>query len=198
MRPLTLHRGTPHEILPFEVGWLHSYYYLLPRVANESLTPERALRRRLKRLPHQGRLRPRVGSSRYGRNGFDENGRAHVAEMRAPLEKAVALRPDFFGSNALLGATLYTLKDDEPAYRFLDHAHQLNPRDTDTEELLFKVSVALAKKRFMKKEYTDCLNYLRKGAQLRPEDVEVHLRMAQVYGLLGWRTESDRENREAA
>jgi len=35
------------------------------------------------------------------------------AEARAALEQAVALRPDFFGSNGLLGATLYALGEDD-------------------------------------------------------------------------------------
>jgi tetratricopeptide (TPR) repeat protein len=67
-------------------------------------------------------------------------------EVRAPLEKAVALRPDFFGSNALLGAVLYALKDDEAAYRVLDHAHRLDPKDADTAKLWQQVAGILAQK----------------------------------------------------
>jgi tetratricopeptide (TPR) repeat protein len=119
------------------------------------------------------------------------------AQARAPLEKAVALRPDFFGSNALLGASLFALKEDEPAYRVLDHAHQLNPGDTDTAGLLYKVAVLLAQKSFSKKNYAECLDYLKKAAQLRPEDAAIHRRLADLHGLLGQRTEAEREDHEA-
>jgi tetratricopeptide (TPR) repeat protein len=118
-------------------------------------------------------------------------------EARGPLEKAVALRPDFFGSNALLGATLYALKEDELAYEALDHAHQLSPADADTTGLLYKVLVLRAQKTFLKKEYVECLGYLQKAAQLRPDDAEIHRRLAQVYGLLGQRTQAEREDQEA-
>jgi tetratricopeptide (TPR) repeat protein len=119
------------------------------------------------------------------------------AEARGSLEKAVALRPDFFGSNAVLGATLYALKEDELAYGVLDHAHQLSPADADTTGLLYKASVLLAQKAFLKKEYLECLGYLQKAAQLRPDDAGIHRRLAQVYGLLGQRTQAEREDQEA-
>ncbi len=119
------------------------------------------------------------------------------AEARALLQKAVELRPDFFGSNALLGATLYALKSDEPAYRILDHAHQLNPQDADTAGLLFKLATLLAEARCAKKEYAECLTYLRKAAALRPADAEVHRRLSNVYSSLGRPAEAARENQEA-
>lgn len=119
------------------------------------------------------------------------------AEARGPLQKAVAMRPDFFGSNALLGASLYALQEDDAAYRTLTHAHQLNPQDEDTSALLFKEAVILAQKRFLSKLYSDCLRYLQEAARLRPEDSEVHQRMAEVYRVLGKQSESEREKREA-
>lgn len=119
------------------------------------------------------------------------------ADARGPLEKAVAIRPDYFGSNALLGATLYALKDDEAAYRVLEHAYLLNPQDADTSGLLFKVAIVLAQKRYVKKQYAGCLGYLQAAARLRPDDPEVHQRMAEVYDLLGQRDRAEREKREA-
>lgn len=95
------------------------------------------------------------------------------ANARAPLEKAVALRPDFFGSNAVLGATLYALKDDEAAYRALDHAHQLNPPDQDTADLLFKVALFAGQKHLAAGDVASGKPYLRKAAELHPQDIEV-------------------------
>jgi tetratricopeptide (TPR) repeat protein len=106
------------------------------------------------------------------------------AEARRPLMKAVDLRPDFFGSNALLGATLFTVKEDEAAYPALDHAYQLNPEDADTASLLFKVSVILAYKRWSKKEYKECLDFLLKANLLKPGDAEVQRRLAEVRALV--------------
>ena len=60
-------------------------------------------------------------------------------EARAPLQKAVALRPEFYGSVVLLGATLYMLGDDAAALPVLEHAHQLNPGDAQTAEVLTKL-----------------------------------------------------------
>jgi tetratricopeptide (TPR) repeat protein len=120
------------------------------------------------------------------------------AEARGPLEKAVGLRPDFFGSNALLGATLFALSDDEAAYRALDHAHRLNPLDADSADLLFRSASLLAQGRMLKKDYRASLGYLRRAAELRPQDAATHRRMAEVYRLAGDQTQSERETREAA
>ena len=60
-------------------------------------------------------------------------------EARAPLEKAVALRPNFYGSVVLLGATLYMLGEDDAALPVLERAHRLNPADTETAAALEKL-----------------------------------------------------------
>jgi tetratricopeptide (TPR) repeat protein len=60
-------------------------------------------------------------------------------EARAPLERAVALRPEYYGSVVLLGATLYMLGDDDAALPVLERAHRLNPTDTQTEAILEKL-----------------------------------------------------------
>jgi tetratricopeptide (TPR) repeat protein len=119
------------------------------------------------------------------------------AEARAPLERAAALRPGFFGSNALLGATLYALREDEAAYRVLEHAHQLNPQDDDTATLLYKTALLLAKNRYAKRQNAECLGYLRKAAELRPDDAETHRRLAQVYAILGQPNQAEQEKRLA-
>ena len=119
-------------------------------------------------------------------------------EARAPLEKAVELRPDFFGSSALLGATLFTLGEYELSYAALHHANRLDPRDQDTAGLLFSDAMVLAQSEFKQKEYEKCLAHLKAAAELRSDDPEIHLRLADVYGLLGRQAEADREREDAA
>jgi Tfp pilus assembly protein PilF len=67
-------------------------------------------------------------------------------EARDPLQKAVALRPNAYGSVVMLGATLYMLGDDEAALPVLEHAHQLNPSDAQTNQVLKKLRSERAKK----------------------------------------------------
>ena len=119
-------------------------------------------------------------------------------EARAPLQKAVELRPDFFGSSALLGATLFTLGEYELSYAALIHAHQLDPHDQDTAVLLFNDAMLLAQSEFKQKQYEKCLAHLKAAAELRSDDPEIHLRLADVYGLLGRQAEADRERENAA
>jgi tetratricopeptide (TPR) repeat protein len=121
-------------------------------------------------------------------------------EARAPLERAVALRPDFFDSNALLGATLFLLKDDLKAYSVLHHAHALNPEDRDTAELLFKLASILAARDFGAENYPDAAKYLLEAESLRPQDPEVHARLADLYSRTGdpIRAESERQTAEKA
>jgi protein O-GlcNAc transferase len=107
------------------------------------------------------------------------------ADARQPLERAVALRPDFFDSSALLGATLFILGQDSDAYRVLDHTHRLNPEDRDSAELLFKTAMILGAKSYANKQYSEALKYVRAAKDLRPQDPQVHARLAELYDLMG-------------
>jgi tetratricopeptide (TPR) repeat protein len=111
-------------------------------------------------------------------------------EAKKPLERAVALRPGFFGSNALLGATLYLLHDDEAAFPILVRAHQLQPEDRESADLLFKVVLSLALTRYEKRAYAQSLHYLLKASELRPDSPIVQARMAEVRRLLDARPET--------
>jgi len=120
------------------------------------------------------------------------------AEARGPLERAVALRPDFFDSDALLGATLFMLGQDPEAYRVLDHAHRLNPEDRDSAELLFKTAMMLGAKSHANKQYSEALKYLRAAEDLRPQDPQVHARLAELYDLMGNPQQAQLERQSAA
>jgi hypothetical protein len=78
-----------------------------------------------------------------------------------------------------LGATLYSLKDDEGAYRVLDFAHQLKPDDADAAELLFRVSLILANKSAAA-DPASALKFLEKAAALRPGNPELARRIAEI------------------
>ncbi|MFN7998075.1 MAG: tetratricopeptide repeat protein [Bryobacteraceae bacterium] len=91
------------------------------------------------------------------------------------LERAVAERPDYFGSNALLGAALFMLKRDERAHDILSHAHQLNPSDPDTRQLLFQEATLLGARSYASQEYAKAKRYFEEAAALRPEDAQARL-----------------------
>ena len=118
-------------------------------------------------------------------------------EALKPLERAVGLRPDFFDSNALLGGTLFMVGQDSEAYRVLDHAHRLNPEDRDSAELLFKTAMILGAKSHANKQYSEALKYLRAAEDLRPEDPQVHVRLAELYDLMGDPQQAQLERRGA-
>jgi Flp pilus assembly protein TadD len=79
----------------------------------------------------------------------------------------------------------------------LRHAHQLDPQDQDTANLLFSDAIVLAQSEFKQKQYERCLVYLQVAAELRSADPDVHWRLAAVYRLLGRGAEADREREDA-
>ncbi len=101
-------------------------------------------------------------------------------EAREPLEKAVALRRDFFGSNALLGAVLFTLGDDQRAYEVLDHAHRLNPADADTTRLHGQVARILGRNAFRAGNYAASVKYLRQAADAAPGDPAIQRELSEA------------------
>ena len=71
--------------------------------------------------------------------------RHHSKDRDEVYRKAVALRPEFYGSVVLLGATLYMLGDDDAALPVLERAHRLNPADAQTAAVLEKLRVGRKK-----------------------------------------------------
>jgi len=118
-------------------------------------------------------------------------------EARAPLEKAVDEWPDLFELNALYGAVLFKLGEELPAYRILNRAHDLSPRDPETTGLLYELALVLAEKSQASKQYATSLQYLAEAAKLRPGDPEPHRRRAEVYNLTGQQAQAAEERREA-
>lgn len=119
------------------------------------------------------------------------------AKARAPLEDALQRWSDLFQLNALYGAVLVKLGEDASAYRSLNRAHELNPQDSGTVDLLYRTSLQLAQKSQQARNYSDSLHYLQEAAQLRPEQAEPHRRMAEIYSLTAHAAEATAEEQKA-
>jgi tetratricopeptide (TPR) repeat protein len=150
-------------------------------------------------------LEPLIAASKLDSDSFEifhNLGVSHFRlkmyeNARLALERAVRLRPDFFGSNALLGAVLFTLKDDAAAYQVLSHAHALDPSNADVADLLFKTSLSLAGQSFTARDYSKATGYLRAATDLRPTDAALHRKLADLYVLTGETALSATETKRA-
>lgn len=118
-------------------------------------------------------------------------------EARAPLADVLKRWPDLFQLNALYGAVLLKLGEDLPAYQALRHAHQLNPQDSVTADLLYVTTLGLASKSQGAREYAESLRYLEDASELRPQEPEPHRRMAEIYKLTGRPAQAAAEQKEA-
>jgi regulator of sirC expression with transglutaminase-like and TPR domain len=79
----------------------------------------------------------------------------------------------------------------------LHHAQQLNPQDPGTTDLLYKISLILAREDQSARQYPSSLHYLEEAARLRPQEPEPHRSMAEIYTLTDHPTEASAEQREA-
>jgi tetratricopeptide (TPR) repeat protein len=118
-------------------------------------------------------------------------------QARAPLAKVIERWPDIFQLNALYGAVLAKLGEDVPAYQTLQHAHQLNPQDSQTTDLLYKIALTLARKSQSGRQYSNSLHYLEEAVKLRPQDPEPHRNLAEIYTLMDHHGEATAERQEA-
>ena len=147
------------------------------------------LRRAAELAPQSPQMQYNLALAYYQLNQFEQ--------ARAPLATALQRWPDLFQLNALYGAVLMKLGEDTPAYQALHHAHQLNPQDSPTSDLLYVTAFGLAQKSQAAKQYSDSLRYLEEAARLRPHEAEPHRRMAEIYTLTGRPAEATAEQREA-
>ncbi len=126
---------------------------------------------------------------------------------RAPLASTLKRWPDLFQLNALYGAVLAKLGEDLPAYQALHHAHQLNPQDSGTTDLLYVSALNLAKKKLAERGagaksqsaglYSASVRWLSEAAKLRPQEPEPHHLLAQIYTLTGRAAQAQAEQQEA-
>ena len=154
------------------------------------------LERALKPLRRAAELAPQSPQMQYNL-AYAHYQLNQLEEARAPLASAIQRWPDLFPLNALYGAVLLKLGQERTAYEALRHAHQLNAQDPATADLLHTVTNSLASKSQAAREYSDSLRYYDEAARLRPEDPEVHRRMAEIYIALGRPAQAKAEQQKA-
>jgi protein O-GlcNAc transferase len=118
------------------------------------------------------------------------------AEARAPLAKAIERWPDLFPLNFLYGAVLLKLGEDLLAHQALEHAHQLNPQDTGTTDLLYTAALELGAKSQKTGQYDDALRSFQEAAKLLPQEPGPHRHMAEVYQLTGQAAQARAEQQQ--
>ena len=101
-------------------------------------------------------------------------------EARAPIALAVERWPDLFQLNFLYGAVLLKLGKLGDAWPVSNRAHQLNPQDARTTELLYRATLSLARSGLADRAYAEALRYFDEAAKLHPEDPEPRRGKAEV------------------
>ena len=139
--------------------------------------------------PQSAQTQYNLALTYYQRNEFQK--------AREPLDQALKRWPDLFPLNALSGEVLLKLGKDAAADQALRHAHELNPGDTGTADLLYTTTLRLARRSQEEKEYSQSLVYLQEAAGLRPQDPEPHRRMAEIYTLTAHAAQASAEQQEA-
>ncbi|MGA3023361.1 MAG: tetratricopeptide repeat protein [Bryobacteraceae bacterium] len=147
------------------------------------------LRRAASVAPQAPQMQYNLAFTYYRLNRFEE--------ARTPIAAAVQRWPDVFQLNALYGAVLSRLGEDLAAYQALSRAHQLNPQDAGTADLLFATALRLARKSLIAQQYSDSLRYFEEAANLRPADPEPHRGEAEVYDVAGRHDEAAAERQQA-
>jgi tetratricopeptide (TPR) repeat protein len=116
---------------------------------------------------------------------------------RAPLAQALKRWPDLFPLNALYGAVLVKLEKYDLGYDELLHAHQLNPQDSSTTDLLYSTTLKLGGKKQTARQYDGALRYFEEAVKLRPEEPEPHRQLAEIYSHTGKTEQAATERQEA-
>jgi tetratricopeptide (TPR) repeat protein len=133
----------------------------------------KSLRRAAELAPQSPQMQYNLALTYYQLNQFEQ--------AREPLALALKRWPDLFQLNALYGAVLAKLGENLPAYQALQHAHQLNPQDPGTGDLLYLTTVGVAQASKKAGHYADALHYLDEASSLRPQEPEPHRLMAEIY-----------------
>jgi len=147
------------------------------------------LRRAAELAPESPQMQYNLALTYYQLNRFEE--------ARRPLANTIQRWPDVFQLNALYGAVLSNLGEDLAAYQALRHAHQLNPQESSTVDLLYIATLGLARKSQAARQYSDSLRYFGEAEKLHPQDPEPHQRMAEIYTLTGRPAQAMAEKRKA-
>src|ERR1039458_9960765 len=95
-------------------------------------------------------------------------------ETIVPLREAVKLRPEFFGSNALLGASYLAVGEADRALRPLRQAHALNPDDGEVVHLLYSAATRMATNLINQQKLSEGVAVLQEAVTLSPDQPEAH------------------------
>ena len=120
-----------------------------------------------------------------------------LEDAKRVLTDPVQHWPDVFQLNGLYGAVLAKLGEDVPAYDALHHAHDLNPEDASTADLLFLSALKLGYKMGEAGRYAESLRYFEEAAKMRPQEPEPHRGIAAVYDQTGRHAEAAAEHVKA-
>ena len=130
------------------------------------------LRRAAELAPQSPQMQYNLAFTLYQMNRYEE--------ASQPIAQAVKRWPDIFQLNSLYGAVLCKLGREREALPVLRRAHQLNPEDTRTAELLYRTMLSLARASLASREYSAALPLFEEAAKLRPEDEEPKRGIAQA------------------
>jgi tetratricopeptide (TPR) repeat protein len=147
------------------------------------------LRRAAELAPESPQMQYNLALTYYQMNQFEQ--------ARVPLAKSIKRWPDLFQLNALYGAVLLKLGADAPAYDALQHAHQLNPQESGTVDLLYMTTLELGQKSQSARQYSDSLRYFEEAAKLRPREPAPHQGMAEIYTRTNRAAQAAAEQQEA-
>lgn len=106
-------------------------------------------------------------------------------EARGPIAAAVERWPDLFQLNSLYGAVLLKLGQPREALPVLRRAHDLNPDDARTAEMLYRTTLSLAQASLAARQYAESLELFEQAARLRPDDPEPKQGAAQTRSAAG-------------
>jgi len=154
--------------------------------------PEAALKplqRAAELAPQSPQMQYNLALAYYQLKRFDE--------ARNAVAPAATRWPDLFQLAALYGKVLAKLGEDLLAYQTLRHAHDLNPQDSDTSDLLYLSVLKLGYKSGESGQYAESLQYFEEAQKLRPQEAEPHLGMAAVYTQTGRPVQASAEHQEA-
>jgi len=102
------------------------------------------------------------------------------AEAREHLGRAVERWPDIFQLNSLYGAVLLRLGEVRGAWPVLQHAHELDPSDTRTADLLYGTALTLGQESMTAAKYSDAHRYFSEAVKLRPNAAEARQGLAEA------------------
>jgi len=102
------------------------------------------------------------------------------AEAREHVGKAVERWPDIFQLNSLYGAVLLRLGEVREAWPVLQHAHELDPSDTRTADLLYGTALTLGQESMTAADYPDAKRYFSEAVRLRPDASEARQGLAEA------------------